>query len=130
MEDSLLGVEGGTYEIPVDIDEMQVNQGDTLTLTFYLEGGVIWNSPDDESDMYLTWGGPSSDAGLIMDSPLVTIEMQEPNPDGDVVYFPIRLHSDYAADLADLQNMEAKICLLYTSPSPRDQRGSRMPSSA
>ena len=25
---------------------------------------------------------------------------------------------------------EAKLCLLYTSPSPRDQRGSRMPSSA
>ena len=24
----------------------------------------------------------------------------------------------------------AAICLLYTSPSPRDQRGSRMPSSA
>ena len=23
-----------------------------------------------------------------------------------------------------------RICLLYTSPSPRDQRGSRMPSSA
>ena len=30
-----------------------------------------------------------------------------------------------AADM-DLTN----ICLLYTSPSPRDQRGSRMPSSA
>ena len=25
---------------------------------------------------------------------------------------------------------QAKNCLLYTSPSPRDQRGSRMPSSA
>ena len=25
---------------------------------------------------------------------------------------------------------QAKFCLLYTSPSPRDQRGSRMPSSA
>ena len=25
---------------------------------------------------------------------------------------------------------EVKVCLLYTSPSPRDQRGSRMPSSA
>ena len=24
----------------------------------------------------------------------------------------------------------SKVCLLYTSPSPRDQRGSRMPSSA
>ena len=27
-------------------------------------------------------------------------------------------------------NMTFKVCLLYTSPSPRDQRGSRMPSSA
>ena len=27
-------------------------------------------------------------------------------------------------------NGQAKLCLLYTSPSPRDQRGSRMPSSA
>ena len=29
-----------------------------------------------------------------------------------------------------LIEQETKICLLYTSPSPRDQRGSRMPSSA
>ena len=28
------------------------------------------------------------------------------------------------------EHVEAEICLLYTSPSPRDQRGSRMPSSA
>ena len=27
-------------------------------------------------------------------------------------------------------NQKLKDCLLYTSPSPRDQRGSRMPSSA
>ena len=30
----------------------------------------------------------------------------------------------------DLINSEPSDCLLYTSPSPRDQRGSRMPSSA
>ena len=29
-----------------------------------------------------------------------------------------------------LQDISANTCLLYTSPSPRDQRGSRMPSSA
>ena len=28
------------------------------------------------------------------------------------------------------ENQLSVICLLYTSPSPRDQRGSRMPSSA
>ena len=30
----------------------------------------------------------------------------------------------------DKFNAQAQNCLLYTSPSPRDQRGSRMPSSA
>ena len=32
--------------------------------------------------------------------------------------------------VADGDLAESEICLLYTSPSPRDQRGSRMPSSA
>ena len=32
--------------------------------------------------------------------------------------------------LAALQATNPETCLLYTSPSPRDQRGSRMPSSA
>ena len=32
--------------------------------------------------------------------------------------------------LGNEQLGKARICLLYTSPSPRDQRGSRMPSSA
>jgi len=112
------GGRGGSYDFPVEIDEIQVNQGDTLKLIFYLEGGVIWNSPDDNSELYLTWGGPESDAGLTMNSPLVTIDMQDANPDGDVVYFPIRLHSDYAADLADLQNMEARINGVITEDVP------------
>ena len=36
---------------------------------------------------------------------------------------PHNLHLPYGTDLFEG-------CLLYTSPSPRDQRGSRMPSSA
>ena len=32
--------------------------------------------------------------------------------------------------LKDKGRLNNAICLLYTSPSPRDQRGSRMPSSA
>ena len=31
---------------------------------------------------------------------------------------------------SEIQRRYLSICLLYTSPSPRDQRGSRMPSSA
>ena len=38
------------------------------------------------------------------------------------------LNGEEPATFSD--NAEVKVCLLYTSPSPRDQRGSRMPSSA
>ena len=54
-----------------------------------------------------------------------------------------RLHDDYATQHATLRDLLSHrtglprhdstwygSCLLYTSPSPRDQRGSRMPSSA
>ena len=37
---------------------------------------------------------------------------------------------DMLDDLASVQMHGIQTCLLYTSPSPRDQRGSRMPSSA
>ena len=35
-----------------------------------------------------------------------------------------------AEDVAEQEANRLETCLLYTSPSPRDQRGSRMPSSA
>ena len=35
-----------------------------------------------------------------------------------------------AREEGDYSGQGVNICLLYTSPSPRDQRGSRMPSSA
>ena len=43
-----------------------------------------------------------------------------------------RIHYQEAIDLdpSMLQIQRLSGCLLYTSPSPRDQRGSRMPSSA
>ena len=39
---------------------------------------------------------------------------------------------DLGGSRGDIANdmLRGYICLLYTSPSPRDQRGSRMPSSA
>ena len=43
--------------------------------------------------------------------------------------FPVFLHPESHEEYA-LARVERKTCLLYTSPSPRDKRQSRMPSSA
>ena len=55
--------------------------------------------------------------------------------DPSVQYLELTLfdHSVDTKNFPGLRNESfttVKICLLYTSPSPRDQRGSRMPSSA
>ena len=49
----------------------------------------------------------------------------------DALQFSGRLHSDTAATIDEYaMNLLNLLCLLYTSPSPRDMRRSRMPSSA
>ena len=49
----------------------------------------------------------------------------------DNVVLPVGLPAgNYTIGLIDNSIIDNNTCLLYTSPSPRDQRGSRMPSSA
>ena len=54
-------------------------------------------------------------------------------PTGEMVLAHVRAtlreHAALRERIAELQGARSA-CLLYTSPSPRDQRGSRMPSSA
>ena len=52
-------------------------------------------------------------------------------PFGSVVGVARRDGADFVEVLeSDAEGAVFVVCLLYTSPSPRDQRGSRMPSSA
>ena len=56
--------------------------------------------------------------------------------DGDIVGYSYRdmvayyLLTMLSRAFSSMPALASGICLLYTSPSPRDQRGSRMPSSA
>ena len=49
--------------------------------------------------------------------------------DGDIVITKRPKDTMYMPEVIDDPELYV-LCLLYTSPSPRDQRGSRMPSSA
>ena len=60
----------------------------------------------------------------------------EPNMKENTTYLVMEVHSAYAVLLDNegrfikAANVGYQICLLYTSPSPRDRTRSRMPSSA
>ena len=49
---------------------------------------------------------------------------------GSIRKFFIKNQTKLNGEVVEKQKNLEMICLLYTSPSPRDQRGSRMPSSA
>ena len=59
----------------------------------------------------------------------VTANLLVPEAATATLYFKSR-DTGVLAGLQPAAMTFAMICLLYTSPSPRDQRGSRMPSSA
>ena len=54
----------------------------------------------------------------------------EENYETRTIHIPSLVRADFIVVPFATQPDLAHTCLLYTSPSPRDQRGSRMPSSA
>ena len=70
------------------------------------------------------------DYGLSPEKEVKTIEAPPVNylPEGPKSYKP-KIGVIGTGGISDF-HLKAYSCLLYTSPSPRDQRGSRMPSSA
>ena len=75
-------------------------------------------------------------AGAAVAGPYVNVEANSASLGSDYIGTETDLHVGYEGDLGEsaswyIQAGPAFVaCLLYTSPSPRDQRGSRMPSSA
>ena len=60
--------------------------------------------------------------GVVPARGTVTLTLPEIAENGNTVSMSVSVESPMTED--------SYVCLLYTSPSPRDQRGSRMPSSA
>ena len=59
-----------------------------------------------------------------------TVVIKRPSAHTHINFDDISEAVDTIKDHVSKYDAKAKVCLLYTSPSPRDQRGSRMPSSA
>ena len=77
-------------------------------------GAQAWNEAAE-------WGGASSD---ISAEAVIGTNLFDAVSGGPVRAIARRIH-EYVCT-----GDQCRVCLLYTSPSPRDQRGSRMPSSA
>ena len=95
----------------------------SLFETFANMGG----SSEDDGTISISWGTPVPISGSL--SGLKLYRSTEPNVSID----PSNLIQEFGTNdnsFVDTDTYEGDICLLYTSPSPRDLSTSRMPSSA
>ena len=109
MQESFSPGREGTFCISVEVDEISVSQGEKITVTLFNNGGIIWTNPDDDSKALIMWGDSDSNSGVNLNSPLLDIEMMEPNVDGNQVYFPVRFHSEFGDELAIAETLTAKV---------------------
>ena len=97
---------------------------DTIQLMFRIQDGLF------DSEVNILNKKPETIAALGQDTYRASYVLTENDPEGQVEF------NVTAADLAgesesiNTTSDNTYVCLLYTSPSPRDKRQSRMPSSA
>ena len=93
---------------------------DSLAMCKFIEK-VLSSDPDIEVVDYALDAYEARDKIKLYKPDVLTLDVEMPRMDG----------LTFLRNLMRLHPMPVvMICLLYTSPSPRDQRGSRMPSSA
>ena len=87
------------------------------------QGKIEWANSNAKDVLGIRWPADANVRfGDLIRYPEVDNLLKKTVPPTDGVEFNSLLHKG--------QTINIKCCLLYTSPSPRDQRGSRMPSSA
>ena len=99
----------------------------------YTEMFKTWNNVREYQD--LNWSGTLNEyLNLVKKNPKITRNAFQRMYDmvmekGTKEYVDVKKQMTHY-NFFDDEDHQGKDCLLYTSPSPRDQRGSRMPSSA
>ena len=113
----------------------------TLTQKLRMAGAIIVTTPQDialadvrkGADMFRKVQTPI--LGVVENMSGLQLKGSVKNSDGIAqknlcVVFQEGVNKEVTTDLEGNFSFPIDFCLLYTSPSPRDQRGSRMPSSA
>ena len=90
-----------------------------------MKTGLVWN------ELY-AWHDTGNYAGVLQPDPAAFIEPDEhhENPRTKRRFKNLLDASGFIKELTLIDATHASVCLLYTSPSPRDGLLSRMPSSA
>ena len=116
---------GGTTSSPTDLTalQLQIDNAEIIARSDTLQAGeTISEAGEVHNYAGRAWISLNDDA--VVPDPLTVAALEASD---DFTEFTVTPAGEAELNLASTC---FSICLLYTSPSPRDQRGSRMPSSA
>ena len=126
---TLLGVE-------VKLEQMKLENGTVLEADKFEAGNEIFIVTEDEK-VALPVGEYVLEDGqtLVIEEEGIIKEMKSENEEAKEVEVEVEAEEEEKEEMGyatkeELAEVKSMICLLYTSPSPRDRQKSRMPSSA
>ena len=144
--DAVDTAKSGTYTITYNVSDAAGNQANPVSrvvevraakLGFFeseyldLETGVVnavSDIPEEADDFKFAYNSNNTPHAVLFQNQSAGVEIAYLD---SVSYSSVGVAAvESAVFVTDLVNKPFESCLLYTSPSPRDQRGSRMPSSA
>ena len=106
-------------------------QGPTMNLTPYANGSVSYKKPFESQFLDPVYNNADNDDDSIPDNPgQILYEIPTRTGQKDNYTLSLGFSATWSKPLDKELQAQCKDCLLYTSPSPRDKRLSRMPSSA
>ena len=103
---------------------------DLATFFVHIEGRTSRRSNMGSSDKGIRRAGYQVLFAFLVDPDLLNATIRDVAAVAGVSRQPVSTMRRRLVDDGYILNTRSRTCLLYTSPSPRDQRGSRMPSSA
>ena len=125
----LLGSGPSEQEEKISVDELKTIITDGLTKTAFDRQNIMMG--------VLDLGSMTVEDIMLPHNEVIGIDLKDPDAKNIKIiqknfHSSLPVYEDVLDNLKGVLNLNEflKDCLLYTSPSPRDQRGSRMPSSA
>ena len=131
-DDFLITLDSPSTAVGLWIGNLGASNNDPITATtvsfFDSTGALLASESLTQASSGLIGSGANNRIfyGISADVPILSLSVQNFASDGDGIVLD---DIQFGLQVAQCNGLPIT-CLLYTSPSPRDQRGSRMPSSA
>lgn len=103
VDQSFIAQGSGTISIDVPIDEVSVSGTSEISVSVNARA-IVFNVPATGAKVEFFWGSEEHASSLTAELPLIDLTLDEPEVEGDLVYFAVRIESPFGMEALVFSN--------------------------